>query len=90
MFYTHGATARSLLRGGPRGAGPQAGNFRRSSPPEPPSVCGAALVAGLLYVTNFAWIAVNNVIAASVGAQNLRRARDDATMGGRPWPIHHG
>ncbi len=32
---------------------------------------GAALVAGLLYVTNFAWIAVNNVIAASVGSQIL-------------------
>ena len=27
---------------------------------------GAGLVAGLLYVTNFAWIALNNVIAASV------------------------
>nr|HPK72988.1 cytosine permease [Vicinamibacterales bacterium] len=34
-------------------------------------VRGAALVAGLLYVTNFAWIAVNNVIAASVGSQIL-------------------
>ena len=32
---------------------------------------GAGLVAVLLYVTNFAWIAVNNVIAASVGAQLL-------------------
>lgn len=30
---------------------------------------GAALLAGLLYVTNFAWIAVNNVIAASVCAR---------------------
>ncbi|MEW5982003.1 MAG: cytosine permease [Acidobacteriota bacterium] len=29
---------------------------------------GAALVAALLYLTNFAWIAVNNVIAASVAA----------------------
>lgn len=29
---------------------------------------GAALVAALLYVTNFAWIAVNNVIAASVAS----------------------
>ena len=32
---------------------------------------GAGLVAVLLYVTNFAWIAVNNVIAASVTAQAL-------------------
>jgi purine-cytosine permease-like protein len=30
---------------------------------------GAALVAVLLYVTNFAWIAVNNVIAVSVWSQ---------------------
>ena len=30
---------------------------------------GAALVAGLLYLTNFAWIAVNNTIAASVCAE---------------------
>ncbi|MEI6668953.1 MAG: cytosine permease [Acidobacteriota bacterium] len=30
---------------------------------------GASLVAALLYLTNFAWIAVNNVIAASVGAR---------------------
>jgi NCS1 family nucleobase:cation symporter-1 len=29
-------------------------------------VKGAALVAAILYVTNFAWIAINNVIAASV------------------------
>ncbi|MCX6546289.1 MAG: cytosine permease [Acidobacteria bacterium] len=34
-------------------------------------VRGAGLVAALLYVTNFAWIAVNNVIAASVGARLL-------------------
>ena len=34
-------------------------------------VRGAGLVATLLYVTNFAWIAVNNVIAASVAARLL-------------------
>ncbi len=34
-------------------------------------VRGAGLVAALLYITNFAWIAVNNVIAASVGARLL-------------------
>jgi purine-cytosine permease-like protein len=32
---------------------------------------GAAVVAVLLYVTNFAWIALNNVIAASVAARAL-------------------
>ena len=32
---------------------------------------GAQLVSGLLYLTNFAWIAVNNTIAASVCAQVL-------------------
>lgn len=32
---------------------------------------GAQLVSALLYLTNFAWIAVNNTIAASVAAQLL-------------------
>jgi purine-cytosine permease-like protein len=32
---------------------------------------GAQVVSGLLYLTNFAWIAVNNTIAASVCAQAL-------------------
>ena len=32
---------------------------------------GAQVVSGLLYLTNFAWIAVNNTIAASVCAQLL-------------------
>lgn len=32
---------------------------------------GAQLVSGLLYLTNFAWIAINNTIAASVCAQML-------------------
>src|SRR5688572_5231044 len=32
---------------------------------------GAQIVSGLLYLTNFAWIAVNNTIAASVCAQVL-------------------
>ena len=32
---------------------------------------GAGLVAALLYLTNFAWIAINNTIAASVCAQVL-------------------
>ena len=32
---------------------------------------GAQVVSGLLYLTNFAWIAINNTIAASVCAQVL-------------------
>jgi purine-cytosine permease-like protein len=32
-------------------------------------VRGAALVAGVLYITNFAWIAINNAIAASACAK---------------------
>jgi NCS1 family nucleobase:cation symporter-1 len=43
---------------------------------------GAALVAVLLYVTNFAWIAINNVIAASV----LARAFGPAG-GERGWAL---
>lgn len=41
---------------------------------------GAQLVSGLLYLTNFAWIAVNNTIAASVCAHVFGSA-DNA----RPW-----
>ena len=37
----------------------------------PLGLYGARLVAALLYLTNFAWIAVNNTIAASVCAQVL-------------------
>lgn len=39
---------------------------------------GAALLAGLLYVTNFAWIAVNNAIAASVCARVAGGASSEA------------
>lgn len=46
---------------------------------------GAALVALLLYVTNFAWIAVNNVIAASACAQVLGGASSQ-----RAWAIGLG
>jgi purine-cytosine permease-like protein len=38
---------------------------------EPLGFRGAQVVSGLLYLTNFAWIAVNNTIAASVCAQIL-------------------
>jgi nucleobase:cation symporter-1, NCS1 family len=37
----------------------------------PLGIRGAQVVSGLLYLTNFAWIAVNNTIAASVCAQVL-------------------
>jgi purine-cytosine permease-like protein len=46
---------------------------------------GAALVAGLLYLTNFAWIAVNNVIAASVCARALGPAGSE-----RVWAVGLG
>lgn len=43
---------------------------------------GAHLVAAVLFVTNFAWIAVNNVIAASVAARMLPLPLDE-----RAWAI---
>ena len=46
---------------------------------------GAGLVALLLYLTNFAWIAVNNVIAASVCAQALGLAGTE-----RVWALGLG
>jgi purine-cytosine permease-like protein len=46
---------------------------------------GAALVAVLLYLTNFAWIAVNNVIAASVCVRALGPAGSE-----RFWAVGLG
>lgn len=46
---------------------------------------GARLVALVLFVTNFAWIAVNNVIAASVGARMLPVGLDE-----RAWAVMVG
>ena len=46
---------------------------------------GAALVAILLYVTNFAWIAVNNVIAASACSRLLGGASSE-----RIWAVALG
>jgi len=43
---------------------------------------GARLVAVVLFVTNFAWIALNNVIAASVAARMLPGGLDE-----RAWAI---
>ena len=37
---------------------------------------GAGLVAAVLYVSNFAWIALNNVIAASASSRAAVRARN--------------
>lgn len=46
---------------------------------------GARLVALVLFVTNFAWIAVNNVIAASVSARMLPSGLDE-----RGWAVAVG
>ncbi len=43
---------------------------------------GARLVAAVLFVTNFAWIAVNNAIAASVAARMLPLPLDE-----RAWAV---
>ncbi len=43
---------------------------------------GAQIVSGLLYLTNFAWIAVNNQIAASACAQVLGGPGQRAHLGG--------
>ena len=44
---------------------------------------GAAVVALVLFVTNFAWIAVNNTIAASVVARVAARCRSTTARGRR-------
>jgi len=66
-----GATAGSLLVAALAVVGPRLGVPSVIAARAPLGIRGAGLVAALLYVTNFAWIAVNNVIAASVGAQLL-------------------
>jgi NCS1 family nucleobase:cation symporter-1 len=43
---------------------------------------GASVVAVLLYVTNFAWIALNNVIAASVASRAMPGLLDARVWGG--------
>ena len=50
---------------------------------------GAQLVSGLLYLTNFAWIAINNQIAASACAQVVRRTRQRAHLVRRPRHRRH-
>lgn len=49
---------------------------------DPLGISGAQLVAAVLFVTNFAWIAVNNVIAASVLARMTPLGLDE-----RAWAI---
>lgn len=64
-----GATAGSMLVAALAVLGPRLGVPSVIAARAALGVRGAGLVAGLLYLTNFAWIAVNNVIAASVGAR---------------------
>lgn len=52
---------------------------------DPLGYTGARLVALVLFVTNFAWIAVNNVIAASVAARLVPLGLDE-----RAWAIGVG
>lgn len=52
---------------------------------DPLGHAGARLVAGVLCVTNFAWIALNNVIAASVAARLLPLGLDE-----RAWALVAG
>jgi len=66
-----GATAGSMLVAALSVVGPRLGVPSVVAARAALGIRGAGLLAALLYVTNFAWIAVNNVIAASVGAQLL-------------------
>ena len=66
-----GATAGSLLVAALAVVGPRLGVPSVIAARGALGTGGAGVVAVLLYVTNFAWIAVNNVIAASVGAHLL-------------------
>jgi NCS1 nucleoside transporter family len=71
VLIAAGATAGSLLVAALSVLGPRLGVPSVIAARAALGVRGAGLVAVLLYVTNFAWIAVNNVIAASVGARLL-------------------
>jgi len=66
-----GATGGSLLVASLAAVGPRLGVPSVVAARAALGLRGAGLVAALLYITNFAWIAVNNVIAASVGARLL-------------------
>jgi cytosine permease len=71
ILIAAGATGGSLLVASLAILGPRLGVPSVIAARAALGVRGAGLVAALLYITNFAWIAVNNVIAASVGAQLL-------------------
>jgi len=71
ILVAAGATGGSLLVASLSVLGPRLGVPSVIAARAALGVRGAGLVAALLYVTNFAWIAVNNVIAASVGARLL-------------------
>ena len=53
-------------------------------------VTGAGLVAVVLYVSNFAWIALNNVIAASACARAARAWLGPGAGAREPWAIALG
>jgi len=53
-------------------------------------ITGAGLVAVVLYVSNFAWIALNNVIAASACARAARVWLGPALGAETPWAIALG
>jgi cytosine permease len=71
VLIAGGATAGSMLVAALAVLGPRMGVPSVIAARAALGVRGAGLVAALLYVTNFAWIGVNNVIAASVGTRLL-------------------
>jgi len=71
VLMAAGATAGSMLVAALAVVGPRLGVPSVIAARAALGMRGASLVAALLYVTNFAWIGVNNVIAASVGARLL-------------------
>jgi purine-cytosine permease-like protein len=77
LLVAGGATTGSLLVAALAVLGPRLGVPSVIAARAALGVRGAGLVAALLYLTNFAWIGVNNVIAASVGA---RLVGGDAAM----------
>jgi hypothetical protein len=89
----------SLIAAGSVAGARSSRRWRRSAAAAVPSViaarpalgiAGAALVAVVLYVSNFAWIALNNVIAASacarVGAAGWAGRRVADAVGDRARP----
>src|SRR5205814_4112658 len=53
-------------------------------------IVGAGLVAAVLYISNFAWIALNNVIAASACARAAAAWFGPAAGAETPWSIALG